>query len=257
VPSKPYCLAGRGGEYNLQTTSQRMQSLLRDLLLSYCPAAVRRSLLPASALTVLRTAVWSGLAQFMLAGLLFLVRLKAYFVLRAHQMAPQLAGANDAVQAGATVVVALEYLIHPLAFFLLYLTIEGFIRFMGGLIAGEIVPSLLVYSGFRAADSLSRLRERRRAVPLLLDTLDHLPDGCIRIAASAAKPGWNASVTIGIDGRWMELEREEHGPVPRSFVYILRPASPGKILRGYQEYDATSALSTSAAKEQDKNADAS
>jgi hypothetical protein len=256
VPSKPYCLAGRGGEYNLQTTSQRMQSLLRDLLLSYCPAAVRRSLLPASALTVLRSAVWSGLAQFMLAGLLFLVRLQAYFVLRAHQMAPQLAGANDAVQAGATVVVALEYLIHPLAFFLLYLTIEGFIRFMGGLIAGEIVPSLLVYSGFRAADSLSRLR-KRRALPLLPDTLDHLPDGCIRIASSAAKPGWNASATIGIDGQWMELEREEHGPDPRSFVYILRPASPGKILRGYQEYDAASALDASAAKERGQNADAS
>jgi hypothetical protein len=218
-----------------------MQTLLRDLLLSYCPAAVRRSLQPASTLTVLRTATWSGLAQFLLAGLLFLVRLKAYFVLRAHQMTPQLAGSSDAVQAGAAVVITLEYLIHPLAFFLLYLTIEGFIRFMGGLIANEIVPNLLVYFGFRAAGSLSRLQERRRATPLLPDTLARLPDGCIRIASSVAKPGWNASVTIGIDGQWMELEREEHGLEPRSFIYILRPASPGKILRGYQEYDAASA----------------
>ena len=230
-----------------------MQSFWRDFLLSYCPVAVRRRLRPSSTLTVLRTATWSGLAQFLLAGLLFLVRLKAYFVVRAHQLAPQLAGASEAVQAGATVITTLEFLIHPLGFFLLYLTIEGFIRFVGGLITSEIVPNLLVYSGFRAADSLSRLRERRRAAPLLPDTLDHLPDGCVRIASSTAKSGWNASITIGLSGQWMEVEREEQGPAPRSFVYILRPASKGKILRGYQEYNARSALVNKAAEVRSQN----
>jgi hypothetical protein len=224
-----------------------MQSFLRDLLLSYCPAAVRRSLRPSSTLTVLRTATWSGLAQFLLAGLLFLIRLKAYFVTRAQQLAPYIAGKSDAVQAGAAVVVTLEYLIHPLGFFLLYLTIEGLIRFIGGLIIGEVVPNLLVYLGFRATDSLSRQRERRRAAPPLPDTLDHLPDGHVRIASSAAKAGWNASITIGLSGQWMEVEREEQGAAPRSFVYILRPASKGKILRGYQEYDVQSALANNAA----------
>jgi hypothetical protein len=219
-----------------------MQNFLRDLLLSYCPAAARRSLQPGSTLTVLRMATWSGLAQFLLAALLFLVRLKAYFVLRAQQIAPQMAGASDTVQAGAVVIVTLEYLIHPLSLFLLYLTMEGLIRFMGGLITSEIVPNLLVYSGFKAAGSLSRLQEQRRAAPPLPDTLDHLPDGCVRIASSAAKSSWNASITIGLNGQWMEVEREEQGPAPRPFVYILRPASPGKVLRGYQEYDAQSAL---------------
>ena len=224
-----------------------MQSFLRDLLLSYCPAATRRSLRPASTLTVLRTATWSGLAQFLLVGLLFLVRLKAYFVVRAQQVAPYIAGKSDTVQAGAAVIITLEYLIHPLSLLLLYLTIEGLIRFMGGLFADEVVPNLLVYFGFRTADSLSRRRARRRAAPLLPDTLDHLPDGCVRIASSAAKSGWNASITIGLCGQWMEVEREEQGPAPRSFVYILRPASKGKILRGYQEYDLQSALANNAA----------
>jgi hypothetical protein len=192
-----------------------MQSFLRDILLSYCPVAVRRSLQPGSTLTVLRAATWSGLAQFLLAGLLFLVRLKAYFVVRAQQIAPQMAGASDTVQAGAAVIITLEYLIHPLSFLLLYLAMEGLVRFMGGLITSEIVPNLLVYFGYRAADSLSRLREQRRAAPPLPDTLDHLPDGCVRIASSAAKSGWNASITIGFSGQWMEVEREEQGPAPR------------------------------------------
>jgi hypothetical protein len=223
-----------------------MHSFLRDLLLSYCPAAIRRSLRPASTLTVLRTAIWSGLAQFLLAGLLFLVRLKIYFVFRAQQTAPYIAGKSDAVQAGAAVVIALEYLIHPLGFFLLYMTMEGLIRFMGGLFADEVVPNLLVTLGFKTAGSLVRRREQRRAAPPLPDALDYLPDGRIRIASSATKADWNASVTIGISGQWMEVEHEERGPAPRSFVYILRPASPGKILRGYQEYDAASALTMDA-----------
>jgi hypothetical protein len=230
-----------------------MQNFLRDLLLSYCPATVRQTARPASTLTLLRCATWSGLAQFLVMGLLFLVRLKAYFVVRAQQIAPQMAGASDTVQAGAAVIITLEYLIHPLSLFLLYLTIEGLIRFIGGLIIGEVIPNLLVFLGFRATDSLSRLRERRRAAPPLPDTLDHLPDGRVRIAASAPKAGWNASITIGLSGQWMEVEREEQDPAPRSFVYLLRPASKGKILRGYQEYDVQSALANNAAESLSRN----
>src|SRR5262249_10880134 len=155
-----------------------------DLLLSYCPTTVRRTAPPSSTLTVLHTATWSGLAQFLVMGLLFLVRLKAYFVVRAQQIAPQMAGASETVQAGAAVIITLEYLIHPLSLFLLYLTIEGLIRFIGALIIGEVIPNLLVFLGFKAADSWSRRREQRRAPPPLPDTLDHLPDGRVRIASS-------------------------------------------------------------------------
>ena len=56
------------------------------------------------------------------------------------------------------------------------------------------------------------------------------------------KTGWNSSITIGIDGQWFEMEREEHAQPPRPYVYVLRPAPPGKILRGYQEYDIRGAL---------------
>jgi len=51
--------------------------------------------------------------------------LKAYFVRRANELAPYIAGKNNAVQTGAVIIVTLEYLLHPLALLLLYLAIEG------------------------------------------------------------------------------------------------------------------------------------
>lgn len=74
--------------------------------------------------------------------------------------------------------------------------------------------------------------------PPVEDAVERLPASRIRIASSAVKAGWNASVTIGIDGEWFEVEREAHAQPPRPYVYFLRPAPPGKILRGYQEYHA-------------------
>jgi hypothetical protein len=204
--------------------------------------AVRRRLQPESTLRTLRAATWGGLAQFLLAGLVFLVRLKSYFFLRAHQLAPRIAGSNETGQTIIAVIVVFEYSIHPVSLFLLYLAIEGLVRFMGGLITGEIVPSLLVSLGFRAADAFSRSRGQRREGPLLADILDSMPDGRVRIVSPRAKAGWNASITIGLSGQWFEVEREESGPPPRPFVYLLRPASPGKVLRRYEEYDTGSAL---------------
>jgi hypothetical protein len=84
----------------------------------------------------------------------------------------------------------------------------------------------------------------------LADQLENLPEGRMRIASVGAKTGWNAN-TIGLNGQWFEIEREESDALPRPFVYILRPVPPGKILRRYEEryeeYDLASALSTGTA----------
>jgi multisubunit Na+/H+ antiporter MnhF subunit len=229
-----------------------MQSLLRDFLLSYCPSWVRRNWRPGSQLTSLRASTWSGLAQFLLAAAALIVRFKVYFVVRGHQLTARIAGSNETGQAIIAVIVALEFLLHPLSLFLSYLAIEGFIRFVGGIVTGEIVPSLLVSLYFKTADSVSESWRRRHSAAPIADAFDRLPGSRIRIASSTSKAGWNASITIGIGGQWFEVEREEHGGSPRPFVYILRPAPPGKILRGYEEYDAT-ALSASRITTQSKN----
>jgi len=222
--------------------------LLRDFLLSYCPAAVRSRWRPESQLTTLRAATWSGMAQFLLATLVSIIRLKSYFIVRSHQMAAHLSGSNETGQAILALLVSLEYLLYPLSLFLLYLAVAGVVRFLGGLLTHEVVPDFLVSVFFKLSDSLSRSRDRRREGPARADFFDRLPECRVRIASSTVKPGWNASITIGINGEWFELEREDHNTSTRPFVYVLKPSSPGKVLRGYQEYDIASAVSAQAAR---------
>ena len=225
-----------------------MQNLLRDFLLSYCPASVRRTARPESMLRTLHAAIWGGFAQLLLAGLVLILGLKSHFILRTHEFGPQIAGSNETGQTIIAVLFVLDYLVHPLSLFLLYLAIEGFIRFAGGLITGEVVPSLVVSLFFKASDSFSRARDRRQSMLLPVDLLENLPEGRIRIASAGTKAGWNTSTTIGLNGQWFEVEREETDAAPRAFIYILRPVPPGKILRRYEEYDFASALGGEEAK---------
>ena len=220
-----------------------MVNVFRDVLLSFCPGEVRRAIAPASPTRTLRAAIWGGLMQLFLAGFALALGFKSYFVLRAHQLHPHVSGTTEVTEAGIVVFLALEYLVHPLSFLLLYLTVEGLVRFAGGLVTGEVLPSFFVFLAFKAARLAAKRRERRRIAALPPDTLQRLPDGGIRIASAQPKPGWNATMTIGVNGAWFEVERTEEGAVPRSFIYILRPSPPGRILRGYQEYDIASALS--------------
>lgn len=147
-------------------------------------------------------------------------------------------GVNSTGELVITALVVLEFLFHPLSFFLLYVALEGAVRFIGALVTAEIVPSLLVFLFFKLSEATSRLISQRRQGPPVADTLEWLPDSRIRISSAETKQGWNSSVTIGIDRVWYEVEREEHARPPRPYVYVLRPTPPGKILRGYQEYHA-------------------
>lgn len=224
-----------------------MPGILRDFLLSFCPATFRRAVRPESPQRTLHAATWGGLAQFFLAALALIVQLKAYFVWRAHELAPYIAGKNEAVQTGAVIIVTLEYLLHPLAALSLYLAIEGLFRFMAGLVSGEVLPSFLVVLAIKVGNFSSRLSERRQKMSLVPDTVENLSDGRVRIASAGSKSNWNASITIGLQGQWFEVESIEQGAPPRVYVYLLRPAPQGKILRGYEEYDLASALKTYAA----------
>ncbi len=174
---------------------------------------------------------------------MLVVRFKSYFVLRAHELGPHIGGSTEVIEAGIAIFITLEYLAHPLSLFLLYLTIEGGARFVGGFIAGEVLPNFLVFLGFKGMQVAKRRHRRRRIGDLPPDTLVRLSDDRIRIGCAQPKERWNSSITIGMNGAWFEVERSEAGAPPRPFVYVLRPAPQGKILRGYEEYDLASAVS--------------
>lgn len=218
-----------------------MPSFLRDSLISFCPAGVRRALRPESPHQTLRAATWLGLAQFLLLAYVTLLRFLAFFAMRARQLAPHLAGTSETVQAGAAVIITLEFLIHPVSILLVYLALEGMVRFVAGLVAEEIVPSLPVSAVFWIIGVNRRRREDHRNSLLPPDAVEVLPGQRLRIASARQKTRWNASITIGIGGKWYEVEAEQPGAGLRCFIYILRRAPPSKILRGYEEYDVASA----------------
>lgn len=223
-----------------------MLTLLQDFLLSYCPVSVRRVWRPESLPRTVHSATWGGLAQLLLAGLVLIVRLKGFLILRTHQLAPQAPGSNETGQAIFVGVLLWEYLLQPTSLCLAYLAIEGAVRFTGGLITGEIVPSAAITLAFKSFDLIRQMQAQKHERNLPPDQLEYLPEGRIRIASAKAKAKWNGSITIGLNGQWFEVENEEKGTIMYPAIYILRPVSPGKILRGYEEYDAASAITSQA-----------
>lgn len=91
--------------------------------------------------------MWGGAVQFLLTAFFLIVQFKHFFIARSHLFAPHMKGVNSTGEAIVTVLIAIEFVFHPLPFpfFLLYLTLEGAVRFVGGIITAEVVPSLLVF----------------------------------------------------------------------------------------------------------------
>jgi len=218
-----------------------MLGLLRDIALSFCPASVRRSHRPQSSLRVLLASTLTGILQIPLCLWLLLSGYKTFLALKAEQYGPALGHTNQTTQAWFAAVLFVEYILfHPLALLLLYLAFEGIVRFAAGLCVSEVVPSFPVALIFKIKASLVRGQARRALKHLasIPDVLEILTDGeHLRIATAVAKSRWNESLTIGIQGIWYELEREEQGVPPRMYGYFLRRAPVGKILRAYEEYD--------------------
>lgn len=215
-----------------------MQSLLRDVLLSFCPVQVRRDYRPESPARVVRAATWTGLFQLLLFGYMLIVRYGHFLVERAKLWAPVLARTSDAFQSGTLIIVTLEFLLYPVSFLLLYFSLEGAARLLTGLVSSEVVPSLPVFLTFKIRNILHRRREAERVRQLPADTVTVLPNDRLRIATAHSRPAWsNPNLTIRIGGELYELERMDKGPLPRPFVYFLRRSPVGKILRGLEEYE--------------------
>jgi hypothetical protein len=195
---------------------------------------------------VLLAAIVTGSIQTFLFLKLFLAGYLSLVTLRAHQLEGPMQSANQATQTWFAAVLFVEYLLfHPLGLCCLYLAVEGFIRFAGGIAASEVVPSLPVVLAFKISGYVRGRRERRAVQHLAAtpDSCEVLPDGeHLRIAAANPKPTWNASIIIGIEGECYEVEREERAAPPRKYVYILRRAPIGKAMRGYEEYDRAAAV---------------
>lgn len=216
-----------------------MPRALRDVLLSFCPAKVRREYRPESPERVVSAATWIGLLQFFFFAYLLAVRYSYFLAARAKLWGPVLRRTSEVFQSGTLIIVTMEFLIYPVSLVLLYFCLEGMARFATGLIGSEVVPSLPVFLGFKLKTHFQSRRETDRVRQLPPDVLTTLPDGRVRIATAHARPSWsNPNHTIGIGGVHYELDRMDKGALPHPFVFFLRRAPLGKIRRTYEEYDA-------------------
>lgn len=219
-----------------------MRNLVRDFLLSFCPSKARCVFKPESIARVAAFATWTGLVQFF--GFVFLLwlRYRSFFIARSRHWAPYLTGRAEVIQGTAFIIASLEFLIYPVSLFLLYFALEGLARFATGLIGAEILPSLPVFLAFRWTECRQQRREAKRVASLPADRVEFLSGKRVRIASAHLRPSWNAGITIGIRGEFFEIENKEPGMPGRPFVFVLRPAPPGKALRAYEEYDVNAAV---------------
>jgi hypothetical protein len=218
-----------------------MVGIWRDFLISFCPDRPRQDLRPESTDVVLRWATWGGLAQFLALSFLLWLRYKSFFIARSHEWAPVIGGSIERVQVTAFIIATLEFLIHPASILLLYFMLEGLTRFVAGFVSAQVVPALPVFLAFRLKDALQQRRQAERIASLPPDTIEFLHEKRVRIASARFRPQWNASLTIGIRGELHEIESKEPGMPGRPFVFVLKPATVGRALRGYEEYDPASA----------------
>lgn len=188
-----------------------------------------------------------GLSQLVVCALLLVQRYKHFMIARTHLWATQMNGRLEWVQSGGAAFITVEFFLYPLSFLLLYFCIEGFLRFAAGITASEVVPSLPVVCVIKVAESVKKRRQTKEELSLPPDRVEVLSDGRLGIAAAVPKPGWNATITIGIENHWYEVEHETRASEPRSWVYVLRPSPLGNIFRKVERYECPPGHSSSGA----------
>jgi hypothetical protein len=146
-------------------------------------------------------------------------------------------GTAEWVQSGVAVITTIEFFLYPLSLLLAFFVIEGFVRFAAALISSEVVPSLPVVLGYNIIAAFEKRKALARLRSLPQDQFELLPGERIRISSPHAKLSWTPTTTITISDRWYEVEAEMPSTSPLEWVYLLRPAPAGKILRRLERYD--------------------
>jgi hypothetical protein len=216
-----------------------VKSLLRDIVLSYAPAELRRLFPPASTERLRIIALAGGLLQFLIALVWLLVRAQKFMALQYARWSPVLPLDENLLLGAPSFIFFLSYLLYPTSLVLVYFIGEGVVRWLLAFFTGEALPSGPVTLGWR----VFRRFHRRHSEKILLETA--LPDKVesfengdrLLISCSFPRPHWNASITICIRGENYEVEKSQPGMAPYACLYVLRKASPLKIRRGFEIYE--------------------
>jgi len=216
-----------------------MKSLLRDIVLSYAPAELRRLFPPGSTERLRIIALSGGLLQFLIALVWLLVRAQKFMALQYARWSPVLPLDENLLLGAPFFIFFLSYLLYPGSLVLVYFGGEGVLRWLLAFLTGDLLPSGPVALGWRVFRTFHRRRaEKVRLETALPDKVESFENGDrLLISCSFPRPHWNASITISIGGENYEVEKSRPGMSPYACLYVLRKASPVKIRRGFEVYE--------------------
>ena len=212
-----------------------MLSFLAGLWMSLLPRAWWRSWQPESTLYFRWAAMASGVLQF----LVFLFVTADLYVSYVAGHAGVYGGAGRLAGLVALVFSTLEFLLYPHHLLLGYLMVEGMVRTGAAFITDEILPSFPLWLTARI---LGRARAKAMeaalglCVPDTVERVEGMPYD-LRISSCRPKEKWKDKLlTIAYEEQFYEVLREERGPRPRQFIYLLRKAPESKVIRGVHHY---------------------
>jgi hypothetical protein len=149
-----------------------------------------------------------------------------------------LRSANEGTQLYFHYILTLEYLIHPLSLVLLYLTIEGALRFLSIFFTGENYPSLILVAGLKVRRAIAASRSARN--PSLPDEIRFEPDSehILKILSCKPKDEWRELMTLEYRDEFFELaEISKSASAERPFGYYFRRKHPGAVIRKFIRFD--------------------
>ena len=186
--------------------------------------------------TVTPGVIASGFVQLVGCLGFILYRYILFADFRTRSMSQAMMGAaeqgGDTAVMGAGLFILAEYMFQPVTLVLVYFAIEGLVRAAAGIISAEVVPTLPLQLLAMAHGRAAKAKHEHDLGPLIEDLVQPgAGDFALCIASCRPKP-WTKMSTISYEDVFYELVREDPGPPPRRWVYVLRKRPESKIIRG-------------------------
>lgn len=200
------------------------------------PRRWREKIFPTSPNRLARAATLSGIFEALLALVALLVWYSIYVRLAGDALAHSSAG-SDSGGERMGLFAYVWFWLNPITWIVAYFGLEGALRSVAALSAGESYGTLPLF----LAERLYQLAARPSKKSELAPVSDEITPGdatCdMKIASCRAKPDWKYPFTIRYGGAYFQVIANIHlGVGPRPYVYSLRRLPPGEIARGLKEY---------------------
>lgn len=152
---------------------------------------------------------------------------------------------GESYGAWAGMVATLGFWFNPITWFCIYFTIEGILRALGGLFAGEARGMAIISTGRWL---YLRIKPKPpQELPLIADEITPGGDACdMKISSCRLKRDWQYPHTIRYSGGYFQvISYQNFGAGPRPHVYSLRRLPQGEIAGGLKDYHPEDVLTPS------------